>query len=633
MTRRPDRSRGDRTLSWGSPDGNAPASRARRRTGIEQEFVVSGPDGPVDFTRWIRAGAVPGKRLDRADPNAHRQPSGGVITADGREAEIATAPAPLAPGFTDSLSSSLHQLRAELAGVVGGHDLPATLDGVSTHLNVEIVDARVVRTAGRFAQRHSAAMMLLLDRRDSPGLLVRPRRGRLEVGGEYATGTQLTAAAVFAAAAALDCERFSRAAPLARARLEPARERFGWYVDRQAFGPDLYRDGRQARIGRHCAQDLLDWSWSRIRPRAEQLASAAEVAAVDAIVEGRRSLPCEHPEADLALPRTGQRTGRPVSDLTADRSVSSISLSPLIVTWDHTVFALSEAGAVCYVALPAHRTADFVEAFSSGLLVRWSRQMLATPQRALPVLSTTRDVGEGGVFGGLAAGVTLSPRERDPVSGRLSGSGAGPGDRQHKHDAQDTPARPPRPRAPRSRLWPTLGAAAAVLAIVATAFAVTRSGSSTPEAPAAAPGPSATSGTTAADPLKKANEAFARSMAGTYKVTMTAIDGNASQPVGTVLHRTVKLGLDCSAAASCTLTSGGVAGKISGGALRFAGTFTEPCPDKSGKQVTDRYDTTLRATDGGAGIRGVQHIESINTEVCADVVNDPVAFSWVGTRR
>ena len=53
---------------------------------------------------------------------------------------------------------------------------------------------------------------------------------------------------MFAAAATLDAERPGFAPTRAHPVLGPARLRYGWYVDRHTFGPDLYRDGRAARI-------------------------------------------------------------------------------------------------------------------------------------------------------------------------------------------------------------------------------------------------------------------------------------------------------------------------------------------------------------------------------------------------
>ena len=72
-------------------------------------------------------------------------------------------------------------------------------------------DEHVVAVARFVAERLAPVLMLAFDRTDSPGILVRPRRGRLEVGGEYLTGRQLrTAALVTLAVTRLAQERGAR---------------------------------------------------------------------------------------------------------------------------------------------------------------------------------------------------------------------------------------------------------------------------------------------------------------------------------------------------------------------------------------------------------------------------------------
>jgi hypothetical protein len=407
-----------------------------RRTGIEQEFAVLGTAGQVDFQRWTGAGRVPGCRLDAGDPGAHRLSWGGVITADDREAEIATPPEPLHPGFTTELITSLGRLRMELGDTVAGY----RLEGVSTHLNVEVPDRAVAAVAHRFALRHAAAMMLLLDRRDSPGLLVRPRRSRLELGGEYATGRQLTGAMVFAAAAAVECQRHLGPGSGVRPVLEPARERFGWYVDRGAFGTDLYRHGRAARIGPYRAQDLLDRSWERVRRLAEDWATDAEVATVDDLVTGRHPLPCEEPDAEQA-----PAVGRPDADvdMITERHWAELTLRPMLISWDHAVCRLSDGGDSRVVALPSTALTEFLADFSSGRSAEWCRRVLCSS--TFKTLASTREIKSGGVFDDIRPGFSLNPAERDPLTGRLGGPGS-PSSRQHKHDSAEELR--PRPQLP-----------------------------------------------------------------------------------------------------------------------------------------------------------------------------------------
>ena len=80
---------------------------------------------------------VDGVALDPSDPNAYRCRSGVVVTVDGREAEVATPPVSVQPGFASETEAWPVQTRNELVAL-----LPATysLSGYSTHLSVSIDD-------------------------------------------------------------------------------------------------------------------------------------------------------------------------------------------------------------------------------------------------------------------------------------------------------------------------------------------------------------------------------------------------------------------------------------------------------------------------------------------------------------
>ena len=146
-------------------------------------------------------------------------------------------------------------------------------------------------------------LLLLLDRPTSPGLLVRPRPGRLELGGEYCTDARLAAAVAFVAASVHAMQRrWSSCRRLAvKVDVVPAIARFGWYVDRTAFGSDLYTDGRNCRLtriggeqitaGAHLAEliDVLAGDFRR-------LSAEAELAALLRMTASTTSLP--EPEVD-----------------------------------------------------------------------------------------------------------------------------------------------------------------------------------------------------------------------------------------------------------------------------------------------------------------------------------------------
>lgn len=274
--------------------------RAAPACGIEHEFQVHDAAGVVDFRTLIHTLAVPGRRLDPADPNAYRCHWGGALTADGREAEIATPPIPLRAGFTEEVLRAAAEGRRVLSDLLPiGHQLT----GYSTHINVSVPDRSSLKTARRCASRFAVAIMMLLERADSPGLLIRPRPGRLEIGGEYSDGDALRAAVLMVTGAVLCCRTTSlgrRLPPPVLVDLKPAVERFGFYVDRKAFGEDLYVVGRESQLqvrgGTRTAQRQLADCWGAARSRVRPYATHADLALVDDLVAGLRTLPMERAE-------------------------------------------------------------------------------------------------------------------------------------------------------------------------------------------------------------------------------------------------------------------------------------------------------------------------------------------------
>ena len=139
----------------------------------------------------------------------------------------------------------------------------------------------------------------------SPGLLVRPRPGRLELCGEHVAGDPARAAAAFAVGSvrALAGASHRTLTELGVAtRTEPATERFGLYVDRLGFGPDLYTEGRASVLRgidgtRRSAQRQLELAWAVARPTISGAASTADLEAVDRAVQGDLPLPCEEQRA------------------------------------------------------------------------------------------------------------------------------------------------------------------------------------------------------------------------------------------------------------------------------------------------------------------------------------------------
>ncbi|MEO5838031.1 MAG: hypothetical protein ABIQ73_13865 [Acidimicrobiales bacterium] len=272
--------------------------------GLEHEYIVRRGETVVDFRALLHDLAVPGRRLDPGDPHAYRLRSGAALTCDGAEAEIATPPVDLAPGFVDAIDAWARASTAQLQSVLGAEH---ALEGVSTHMSVEVPDESAAAVAALFARYFAPALMLLSDGIDSPGLLVRPRFGRVELGTDYTSGPHRRAATALAVGGVLACfDAASRARSVAtlpramRTDFVPATSRWGWYVDRRAFGIDLYEHGRAARLrrarslGHDCGQDVLDRSWSCARAALAAFAAPSDLHDADVVVAASVPLPCEH---------------------------------------------------------------------------------------------------------------------------------------------------------------------------------------------------------------------------------------------------------------------------------------------------------------------------------------------------
>jgi hypothetical protein len=420
--------------------------------GIEHEYRVLDGDQQLDFAPLLHTLKVDGLRLDPTDPNAYRTPWGGLVTSDGREAEVAIAPVALRPGCTSELEWRTLVARDALASALPSH---LRLDGYSTHLNLEVDDDDVVAAGRFFVKRFAPAMMLMLDRPTSPGLLVRPRSGRLELGGEYCQGDQLRAAATFAAAGGLACaaavrsrdarRRLPRAV---RSRVRPSNIRAGWYVDRRAFGTDLYRDGRSARLrygaGRSwTAQAHLHETWERARPTAEPLFDDSELLLVDRVIDGTIALPLEVGTTSTGGSR-GNRHANAFEDVVRPRGRPGYRVDPASIAWDAVVFDLhgERDGIVC---VPRPALPEFLADLDAGRLdEQIGRFLTSSPQGR--VLRASDQTGSPGLFDEMASPGAIVPPERIPGRSGFGGFGGGtPADARRNKNRRGQPRRLPKP--------------------------------------------------------------------------------------------------------------------------------------------------------------------------------------------
>jgi len=465
--------------------------------GLELEFSVRserGTQAPVHFGSLIHRLRLDGTALDPGDPNAYRCSWGGVITADGAEAEIATPPVRTRPGFTTRLQAWARTGEAELRRAVPPG---IRLDGYSAHFSASMPANLNDRVCRLYAETFAADLMLLMDRIDSPGLLVRPRPGRTELCGEFMEGEPLAAAAAFVAGTTRACAaavrrpgRRTALPPRLDVRLARAVHRYGWYVDRGAFGADLHAASRRALLprasgGTICAQSHLELAWAAARQALAEDAAAADLEAAEAMVTGSLPLPAE----------CGQLDGTPGGRLSGvvrfplDGTVvpdtlrlqahvrPGFALRPVATTWDFTVFEARGPARNAYACIPRDSLPGFLTVLEEGALDDTIAAYLALTSRRR-VLSAPEQTRRPGLYDHVDAPAKLLAPERDPQTGHQESGEptakrtlARPG-KQNRQDQEKPPKEKEREGTAKPRRFLRAVAIGAIAAVVLAAAAV-----------------------------------------------------------------------------------------------------------------------------------------------------------------
>ncbi len=349
------------------PRGGVPilltGGSAPRRVGVEHEYALWCGSAQIDFRRLLPVITADLRTLDPGDPRARRLPSGVMITADGREAELATPPLPWdgsAPGTLDELLAVERSVLAARAAEAAGADL---VTGFSTHVNVSVPDELVVEVGRRFVLHCGLATALVGEPHSSPGLLVRPRRGRLEIGCEYAEGDHLVALVTFvgaAVAALLD----DVPPPLPRVPepvAVPAREKFGWFLPPEGPYADLLDRGRAA------GGQLLDAVWAWARPSCVR--DGVSPAPIDRLVAGA-PLRLEDRTTSPACCTIRREVGAGASANEVDtgpRLLSAgVEAETLWLTWQHVVWVFRGSGREVHAVVQVDQEAEFLAKLDAG---------------------------------------------------------------------------------------------------------------------------------------------------------------------------------------------------------------------------------------------------------------------------
>lgn len=331
------------------------------RVGVEHELRIWSASTQLDFRQLLPAVAGGLRALDPGDPRARRLPSGLVLTADGREAELVTPPVPWdasAPGKVDDM---LAAERVELAARVTELAGADRLTGFSTHVNLTVPDERVVDVGLRFAQECGLATVLVAEPASSAGLLVRPRRGRLEIGGEYAEGEHLVALVTFVGAA-VSALLAGDPPPhrLPTPTIVPAREKFGWFLPPEGPYADLLKRGRAAD------GDQLTVTWEWARPWC--IHRGVDPGPVDRLVAGAPlRLEDRQTRPDACVLRTAAHPSIDIAPTTGPRHLfGDVKAETLWLTWHHVVWLLSDERRSIHAVLPVEEEQEFLSRLDAG---------------------------------------------------------------------------------------------------------------------------------------------------------------------------------------------------------------------------------------------------------------------------
>ncbi len=347
--------------------------------GLEHEYRLTMGGQRLDFRELIHDIAIAGQRLDPGDLNAYRCESGLVMTCDGKDAEVAFPPVPVRPGFTASLDAWVALGRAEVFRL-----LPQDVEmaGFSTHLSASVPEGMGDDVCALFARTFAPVLMLMLDHSDSHGVFVRPRPGRVELCGAYATDDRVRAAAIIVAGGVRACASAIASGvasagsvpPRLAVDIQPASGRYGLFVGRDTFGFDLYAEGRHAMLpsadgGEIEAQSFIEQAWQAALSALGGDVNDSDVEAGSRMISGTRPLGVERTTPDEELPNSvGPSVSSVFGEILTLRPRPNIGVQAVAATWDFTIFLFSRDDREAYACVPRTSLDPFLDRLGDGAL-------------------------------------------------------------------------------------------------------------------------------------------------------------------------------------------------------------------------------------------------------------------------
>ena len=303
-----------------------------------------------------------------------------MLACDGQEAEFATVPIDYQGDGCLRLASEVTRCRVHMLKLLHSIGVPE-VRGYSTHLNISAPPGREWELATVISATIAPALILLMEARQSPGLLIRPRRGRLEIGSEYIDDTdQLAAAIVFLTgtvqAYLFDGLLWAQFPRLSLKRWEEANIRPGIFLPHDAYSESIYAYGRAANLelenGGHISAGELLEGCSRLALAAlAGKISPRSAHALRRLVDQTGSLQIERPLDPAVIARPvgfHAMIGTAQILQTITRSQDKFGLTPRFVDWEGAAFSWESEGNSLVVGVPwAHLPQFFINAQNNDI--------------------------------------------------------------------------------------------------------------------------------------------------------------------------------------------------------------------------------------------------------------------------
>ena len=338
------------------------------RIGVAHRLCLWHDQDRVDVRSVIDRFATGSGPLDPADPVARRLPSDSTLSVEGDEAVLASPPVPIGPGVPEQIDDLLRDERTGLRDNASAYGVTG-VSGSATCLSISVPDESVVGVGLTFVESCLLALATVVEPATSPGLLVRPRRGRLEIGGGYVEGSDLVAGLTLLAACIRGLLDGGFPPRNGTPDVVPSRELYGWFAPARTQPDD---DAALAAV----------WTWARPWARAQGL----DPGPVDELVSGSRALR-RHTAADPAHCSWGTQTSGDRPRRAGRRELpNGLHADPEWLTWHHAVWLIRDAGGhECHAVVPLDQEDSFLAQLDAGRLDVALDRMLhrRTPRRRL----------------------------------------------------------------------------------------------------------------------------------------------------------------------------------------------------------------------------------------------------------